>query len=64
MRRSPGMSPPRVPRRAPLHEALERSPQVSLGEDVVRNRVEHVVGIERRQALTAVPATVPMRLIC
>ncbi len=41
-----------------LHEALEGTPDVALGQDVVREGVEDIVRVERRQALAAVPAGV------
>ena len=43
---------------APLHQPLERPADVALGQDVVGQGVEHVVRIEGRQLLAAVPSRV------
>ncbi len=43
---------------ATLHEAPQRATHVALGEDVVGQGIQDVVGVEGRQALGAVPAGV------
>ena len=46
------------PAQAALHELLEGPTHVALGEDVLRERVEHVVRVEGGQLLAAVPTRV------
>ena len=41
-----------------LHEALQGPADVALGQDVVGERLEHIVGVKGRQALAAIPARV------
>ena len=46
---------------AALHEPMQRPTHVALGQDVVRERIEHVVCVERGQLLAAVPSRVAER---
>jgi hypothetical protein len=41
-----------------LHEPLQGAPHVALGQDVVGQRVEHVVRVEGGQLLAAIPSAV------
>jgi hypothetical protein len=41
---------------AALHQALQGAAHVALGQHVIGQGIEHVIGIERGQLLAAVPA--------
>ena len=44
-----------LPEHAALHQALQGAPDVAFGHQVIRQRVEHVIGVKRWQGLAAVP---------